>query len=303
MANSGRVTTGNLPRLLQLGIDKVIDHFAKDYKGIGEEIFQKIQTEKGFHEMVQLAGMGLATIKGEGAPVQMDSVDQDWVYKWTVVTYAKAARISFEAIRDNLYEDLLPIYGQQCAKALAQTKDILQASVFNSLSSTVGPDASNYASTSHALQAGGTSSNLVSPAVAISEDAIEQMVILADNMKNPDGIVAMVQTKDLVVPTALRFEADRIINSRYRVNSADNTISAIYNQNVIQRVLPWKRLTSNTAFMITTDADNGFIHAMRQGVETDSFKEPTTFDVIVTAFERYVNFLADWRAVIYNNGA
>lgn len=303
MANTGRVTTGSMPRLLQLGIDKQIDHFMKNYKGIGDEIFKAVKAEKGFYEAVQLAGMGLAAVKGEGAPVEMDSIDQDWVYRWTVVTYAKAARITMEAIQDNLYEDMIPILAQQQAKGLSATKDTLQANVFNGIFSATGPDGVAYASASHPLQAGGTTSNLVSPAVSMSEDAIEQMVILCDNLKNPDGLVADVQTRDLIVPTALRFEADRIVNSRYRVASADNDISAIYNQNVIKRVLPWKRLSSATAFFLTTDAENGFIHARKQGIQTESFKEPTTYDVIVSAYERYINLLADFRAVICNAGA
>jgi len=292
-----------MPRLLQLGVDKQIDHFMREYKGIGEEIFKVVKAEKGFYEAVQLAGMGLASVKGEGAPVQMDSIDQDWVYRWTVVTYAKAARFTFESVKDNLYMDILPVLAKQQAKALKAAKDTLQAAVFNGIFAATGPDAVYYASASHPIQAGGTTSNLVSPALSLSEDAIEQMSILVDNLKNPDGLVGDVQSRDLIVPVALKFEADRIVNSKYRVDSADNTISAIYNQSIVKRVLPWKRLSSNTAFFLTTDADNGFIEARRAGVETKSFEEPMTYDVIVSAYERYINLLADFRAVICNAGA
>jgi hypothetical protein len=299
MANSGRVTTGNFPRLLQLGVNEIIDHYKKDYKGIGSEIFKVIQADKGFYEMVQLAGMGLAAVKGQGAAVELDSVDQDWVYRWTVVTYAKAARITMEAIQDNKYQDQIPILGQQIAEKMAITKDVLQAAVFNGLFATVGPDGQYYCDTDHPLQAGGTTSNTLS--VSMSEDAIEQMVLKADNIKNPDGIESELVTMDLIVPQALRFEADRIVNSRYRTSSADNDISAIYNQNVIKRVLPWKRLSSTTSFFLTTNAQHGFMEAQRKGLTTDSFKEPTTFDVLVTAYERYINLLADFRAVVGNS--
>lgn len=300
MANNGRVTTGNLPRLLQLGIDEIIDHYKKDYAGIGSEIFEVVKTEKGFHEAVQLAGMGLASVKGQGAAVEMDSVDQDWVYRWPVVTYAKAARITMEAIQDNLYQDQVPILGQQIAEKMAITKDVLQAAVFNGMFATTGPDGQYYVDSDHPIQAGGTTTNLV--AISMSEDAIEQMVLASDGILNPDGIQSELVTQDLIVPQALRFEADRIINSRYRVASSDNTISAIYNQNVVKRVLPWKRLSSSTAFFLTTNASNGFMEVRRAGVTTDSFKEPTTFDVLVTAYERYVNLLADFRAVVGNSG-
>jgi len=303
MANSGRITTGSMPRLLQKGVDKILEHYKDTYKGVGMEVFQRIQAEKGFYEAVQLAGMGYAAIKGQGAPVQMDSVDQDWVYRWPVIAYAKAARITMEAIEDNLYEDQIPILGREIAKGLAHTKDFNMAQVLNNAFSVAGPDGSNMGATSHEIQAGGTTSNLLSPGLNMSEDAVESMVLLADQMVNPDGLPSDYETMDLIVPIQLRFETDRVVNSRYRVNTADNTISASYNQNVIKRVIPWKRLTSAQAFFLTTNAENGLLIAEKEGVKTDSFKEPTTLDVLVTAYERYIAFYADFRHVICNQGS
>lgn len=303
MANSGRVTTGSMPRLLQLGIDKILKHYDKQYKGIGEEVFTKIKAEKGFYEAVQLAGMGLAAVKGEGSPVSVDSVDQDWVYRWPVVCYSKGARFTMESVQDNLYEDLVPMFGKEMAKALAHNKDIQCASVLNNGFSTgSNPDGVALFSESHPIQAGGVTSNLLSPALDISEDAIEQLIILIDNFVNPDGLKSDYSSKDLIVPISLRFEADRIVNSRYRVASADNDISAIFNQSVIKRVLPWKRLTDSDAFFITTNADNGLMIAEKMGVQTDSFKEPTTMDTIVTAYERFIAFYADFRCVVASRG-
>lgn len=301
MANSGRITTGNMPRLLQLGIDKIIDHYKADYKGVGSEIFKMVKAEKAFHEAVQLAGMGLAAVKGQGAPVEVDSVDQDWVYRWSIITYAKAARITMEAIQDNLYQDQIPILGQQIAMKMAITKDVLQAAVFNGAFANANtPDSQYIIDSDHPIQAGGTTSNLV--AVSMSEDAIEQMVLKADDLLLPDGQKSEYNTTDLIIPNALRFDADRIVNSRYKVDSGDNTISAIFNQGVIKRVIPWKRLSSSTAFFLLTDAPNGFMESNKKELTTDSFKEPTTFDVLVTAYERYVNLIEDFRAVIGNSG-
>lgn len=303
MANSGRITTGSMPRLLQKGIDKILEHYSKTYKGVGDEVFERIVAEKGFYEAVQLAGMGYAAIKGQGAPVQMDSVDQDWVYRWPLIVYAKAARITMEAIEDNLYEDQIPILGREIAKGLAHTKDFQQAQVLNNAFSVAGPDGKVMCATDHPIQAGGTSSNLLSPGLNMSEDAIERMVTLADQLVNPDGLPSDYDTMDLVVPIELRFETDRVVNSRYKVDSSDNTISAIYNQSVIKRVIPWKRLSDSNAFFLTTNAPNGLLLAVKEGVKTDSFKEPTTMDVLVTAYERYVAFYAEFRKVIGSQGA
>lgn len=300
MANSARITTGSLPRQLQYGLDAILKHLDTTYKGPGSQIFQEVKTEKGFFEAMQLAGMGMATLKGEGAPVTYDSIDQNWVYRWPILTYEKSGRVTMEAVQDNVYDDLLPEIGKQLAKGLAHNKDYQMATVLNNAFATTGPDGKVLCASDHPIQAGGTSSNTVT--LDISEDAIEQMIILVDKFYNPDGLLSDYETDTLVIPVDLRFEADRIINSKYRVSSADNDISAINNQSVIKRIIPWKRLTDTDAFFITTTADKGLTVASRLGVQTDSFKDPTTKDVILTAFERFVAFYQDWRCVVGSPG-
>jgi len=303
MANSGRITTGSEPRLLQAGIDLILQHRKEAYKGVGMKIFESVQAEKGFYEAVQLAGMGYAAIKGQGAPVQVDSVDQDWVYRWPIIAYAKAARITMEAIKFNLYESQIPILGEEIAKGLAQTKDFNMATVLNTAFATAGPDGKVMCATDHPIQAGGTTSNLLSPGLNMSEDAIEAMVLLADTLVNPDGLPSDYNTLDLIIPIQLRFETDRVVNSRYQVASADNTISAINHQGVIRSIIPWKRLTDTNAFFLTTSAPRGLMIAEYEGVSTDSFKEPTTLDVLITAYEMYRAFYADFRQMIGSQGA
>lgn len=303
MANSGRITTGSMPRLVQLGVDAVLKSDSKTYQGVGSEVFTKVATDKAFYEAVQLAGMGYAAIKGEGAPVQMDSIDQDWVYRWPIISYAKAGRVSFEEIQDNLYEDLIPMIGKQIAKGLNATRDFNMAQVLNNGYTVTGPKGEFLFSASHAVQAGGTTSNLLTPGLNMSEDAIEQMVIIADTMVNPDGLPSDYQTKDLIVPVQLRFEADRVVNSKYRVGTTDNDISAISNQSVVKRVIPWKRITDTNGFFLTTDAENGLMVAEKKAVATNSFSEPNTMDVIVTAYERYRTFWASFYAAIGSQGA
>lgn len=302
MANGARVTTGNLPRMLQYGLDKILDHLKDTYKGPGSMIFKDLKTEKAYFEAMQLAGAGLAALKGEGTPISTDSVDQNWVYRWPVYCYEKSFRVTFEAIDDNLYDDLIARFGKEQAKALQHTKDYLQAAVFNNaFADTARPDGKVLCASDHPLQAGSTADNTVS--LDMSEDAIEQMVIKANKIKSPDGLFGSVETRDIIVPVDLRFETDRVVSSKYRSGTPDNDISAIYNQGVINRVIPWKRLSDTDAFFITTNAEDGFTQITRQAVKTDSFKEPTTKDIIVSAYERYTPVCLDFRAVIGSAGA
>jgi hypothetical protein len=301
MANSGRITTGNMPRLLQDGLDLVIKHERDHYKGVGDKIFTKKTVEKGFYEAVQLAGMAYASVKGEGAPIEVGSVDQDWQSSIPVITYSQGARVTMEAIQDNRYEDVLAMMGKEIAQSLARTVDYKQASVFNNSTATTGPDGKTLIATDHPIHSGGTSSNRVS--LDFSEDAVEQAVLLVDGFLLPSGVPSDYSTKDLIIPSALRFEAERILKNPSRPSTSDRDINAIYQQGVVGNTHVWKRITDSDSWYITTSCDNGLIHASRKGVDMDSYKEPTTRDVIVSAVERYVTFFLDWRAVVGSPGA
>lgn len=303
MANSGAVRSGNLPRLIQLGVDSQVEHFRKDYVGVGSQIFKVVPHDKGIYESVQLAGMGPASLLGESAAVhQLDSIDQNWQYIFPIYHYAKAARVSAVAIEDNKYMDLVPILGQQVAHALELTQDLLKAAVFNTLATVTGPDTVAFASASHPLQAGGTSDNTIS-ALAFGETALENMSLKVDAIKNPNGQFADLNSDALVIPSALKFEAQRVVMNPNKPGTPDRDINASYQMNIVRRVIVWKRLSSTTACFLTTDAMKGFQHISRRAVQTESFKNPNNLDIEIIAHERYNDIIEDWRAVVYNAGA
>lgn len=302
MANSGRMTTGTNPRTLQLGIDKIIEHFSNQYKGKGSMIFSKVNAEKGFYEIVQLAGMGLAALRTEGSVLTYDSIDQDWDARFPVYTYEKSARITMEALEDNMYESWIERIGTELVKAHKYNEDYQMANILNNCIVTNGPDGVPLLSTSHPLQAGGTNSNRLSPDLDLSEDAVEQAVILADNFLNPDGLQSDYNTKTLVVPVALKYVADRLYSSKYRTSSADNDVNAVMNCGDLSSYIVWKRLSDATTWFITTDAPDGLIHAEKKGIKTSSFNDNFTMDTIVTSHTRFRMLFADHRCVVGSIG-
>lgn len=307
MANSSRITTGSAPRLLQYSLDKIIKHTDSNYPVMGDRIFEKVGTNgKAFYEVMQMAGMGLASIKGQGDVISFDSVDQDWVRTIPVICYNKAARITMEAIQDNVYESQLPFLGEEIRKSLNVTRDINMANILNRAfnSSYTGPDGQQLCDSDHPLQAGGTSTNVLGTAQDLSEDSLEQMVLLIDGFKNPDGLDSTTSSKLLVVPKELKFEACRILKSKGQTQSANNDVNAIYHRGDIEDYMVWKRLTDTDAWFVTTDLKhNGLILVRHKEVETKSFQEPFTFDTIVAAYERYVTSFVDWRCIAGTAGA
>ena len=305
MANNARINRGSLPRALQYGLDKILDQMGKDYKGMGDRIFTEVMTDKAYYEMMQMAGMGIAARKNEGDSITWDSIDQTWVFRVPVYTYEKSARITKEMIADNVYEDLLPRIAKEQLKALAHARDINQASILNNGFSTSYKygDQKELFSTSHPTQAGPTNSNRLAVDADLSEDALENSVILIDNFVNDDGLKSDYSAKRLIVPTQLRFEAKRILRNPNRPATADRDISVLNMEGDISEILVWKRLSDADAFFVQTDAENGLMTIRRKGIETSSMQDFETYDTKLTASERYANSVGDHRCVVGTPGA
>lgn len=300
MANSGRMTTGSIPRALQYGVDDFVEHLNKTYQAVGKRLFsEKSSNGKGFYEAVTLAGMGKANIKGEGAAISYDTMDQESNTRWAVYTMVKAARMTMEAMDDNVYQDILPKIAKEIAKSLVYTKDVKRAEIFNNAitAGETGPDGQVLISTAHPLQAGGTSANRASTDADFSEDALEQMLILIDNFRNPDGLKSMYNAKYLVVPTELQFEACRVLDSKLRPGSANNDINAINNKGILDDYIVWKHLSDTDSWFVTTDADDSLVEVNRAGIQRKEHNDPYTFDMIISFYERYRMLFNDWRGI------
>lgn len=306
MANSGRHTTGSIPRALQYGVDDFVKHFNKVYGNVGETLFtKKDPNSKGFYESVMLSGMGEASRKGEGSAIQYDSIDQESNTRWAIHTYVKAARLTMESIEDNVYQDLLPMYSKEIAKSLVYTKDEKRAEILNNafLSGETGPDGKVLCAIDHPLQAGGTSSNRLATDADLSEDSLENMILLVDSFLNPDGLKSMYNSKYLVVPNQLKFEACRIMKGKDQTDTANRNINAINQRGDVVDYMSWKRLSDPDAWFLTTDADDSLVEVSRKGLQRKEHNDPYTFDMVISIYERYRMLFNDWRGIAGSPGA
>ena len=306
MANSGRMTTGSIPRALQYGVDDILKHLNKTYQNVGQMIFtQKDSHGKGFYESITLSGMGEASRKGEGSAISHDSLDQESNMRWAVHTYVKAARMTMESIDDNVYQDILPMVAKEIAKSLVYTKDVKRAEILNNgiTSGETGPDGKTLIATDHPLQAGGTSANRAATDADFSEDSLESMIILIDGFLNPDGLKSMYSAKYLVVPSALQFEACRVLESKLRTGTAENDINAINKKGIIDDYITWKHLSDTDSWFVTTDAEDSLVEVNRKGIQRQEHKDQYTFDTIISFHERYRMLFNDWRGIAGSFGA
>ena len=119
-------------------------------------------------------------------------------------------------------------------------------------------------STAHPLVSGGTNSNTPSTQVDLNETSLEAAVIQIAGWTDERGLLIAAKPKKLVIPTALMFVADRLLETSLRVGTADNDINAIKNMGAIPEGYTVNHfLTDTNAWFLTTDVPNGMKHFVR----------------------------------------
>lgn len=221
---AGVITTGNHPRALWPGMHafwgRVYNEFPMEWK----ELFTVQESSgKNYEEDTEVTGFGLAPVKTEGASVSYDSETQGPTTRYTHVAYALGYIVTREELDDNLYEIVSKRRIRGLAFSMRQTKEIVGANIYNRAfnSSFTGGDGLEMCSTAH-VTIDGTQSNELATAADFSEASLEDLLIQIGNAKNSRGLRICLMGRKLIVPNDLTFEAQRVLNSTLRVDTANN---------------------------------------------------------------------------------
>lgn len=295
----------NIVKQLVPGLNSV---FGDEYKGYEQEhlkLFDVEKSNRAFEEEVLFPGFEGAQVKPEGAGVSYATTEEGWVSRYNHNTIALAFAITEEAIEDNLYESLSMKLSKALARAMAHTKQVRAANVYNRAfnSSYTGGDSKELCATDHPMMNGSTFSNELSPAADLSEAALESLLIQISNATDDRGVPIALQGKSLHIPSQLYFEACRILKSPGRPGTPDNDVNAMYQMGMFPSGYHVNhRFTDTDAFFIRTDAPNAMKHFTRVGIQTKSEGEFESGNLRYKARERYSEGWSDPRGVYGSAG-
>jgi hypothetical protein len=230
------------------------------------ELFSTYNSDKAFEEDVSISGFGLFSTGSEGANVTYDSMQQGFVTRYTHLKYFSGFIITSEMIDDDQYMNV----GKKRANALGfsarQTQEIVAANVYNRAfnSSYTGGDTKELLSTGHLNVAGGTYSNKIATDADLSEAALEQAAIDIMAFTNDRGLKIPVQITALVIPTALVFEAERILKSPLQSGSAQNDVNVLKMAGTIPKIVKNHYLTDSDAWFLRTNCPDGMKRFVRK---------------------------------------
>jgi len=282
--------------------------FGLEYAKYGEEhkeIFESETSDRSFEEETKLSGFGAAGTKAEGASIEYDTAQEAFTARYTHETVAMGFSITEEAIEDNLYDSLSGRYTKALARAMAYTKQVKAAAVLNNAfdTSITGGDGKALVATDHPLGGGGSSSNRPSTYADLNETSLEDALINVSTLVDDRNLTIALQAQKLIIPPALQFVADRLLQSNGRPGSSDNDVNAMKNMGMIpQGYVVNHYLTDTDAWFLKTDCPDGFKHFQRSPMSTSLEGDFDTGNMRYKARERYSFGYSNWRAVYASQG-
>ena len=300
------INRAQLVKELEPGLNALFGLEYAQYEDEHTMIFDTESSDRAFEEEVMLSGFAQAPVKGEGAAVSYDTAQETFAARYTHETVALAFALTEEAMEDNLYDTISARYTKALARSMNQTKQVKAANVLNNgfSSSFPGGDGKALLITDHPTLSGGDQNNEPSTAADLNETSLENALIDIAAFTDERGLKTNIKARRLIIPSALQFVADRLLNTPGRIQTSDNDINSIRNMSSVPEGFAVNHyLTDSDAWFIRTDAPNGLKHFVRTPVTSGMEGDFETGNVRYKARERYSFGWSDWRGMYGCPGA
>ena len=296
------ISRAQLVKELEPGLNALFGLEYKRYDNQHAEIYATESSDRAFEEEVMLSGFANADVKAEGAGINYDQAQETYTARYTMETIALAFAITEEAIEDNLYDRLASRYTKALARSMSNAKEVKGANpLINGLPQTatfLAGDGVALFSTAHTTISGTNVSNTLTTQADLNETSLEQALIDIAAFTDERGLRIAAKGTKMIVPSGNQFNAERILKSQGRTQTADNDINAINSMGMIpQGYRVNNYLTDADSWYIITDVPNGMKMFQRTPLTTAMEGDFDTGNVRYKARERYVFGVSDYRGI------
>ena len=303
---AGVINTGSHPKLLWPGIHATWGQMYAEHSKEYPDLYTEEDSGKAYEQDVQITGFGLAPVKGQGAPVQYDSEVQGIITTYQHVAYALGYIVTYEELRDNLYEEVAMRRAKANAFSINQTVENVGAFLYNnafvSTYFTTG-DGQALVSTTHTNATGGTYSNALSPAADLSEAALEDLTIQIMGTQNDRGLLINIMPESLHIARQEFYNANRILKSVLQSNTANNNINVLNAVNAFPKGIKMNHyFTAPHAWFIRTNCPNGMTMFWRDRPMFDQDNDFDTKNAKAATYMRFSVGCTDPRGLFGSNG-
>jgi hypothetical protein len=303
----GVISTGAHPKLLWPGIHAIWGQTYNQHPTEYTELFDMLTSEQAYEQDVKVTGFGLAPVKPEGAPQTFDSEVQGQVSTYPHIAYSLGYIVTFEELRDNLYEIVSRRRAKANAFSIAQTLENLGAGLYNDAFTGnvfLNADGQAIISTAHTNATGGTFSNAMSPAADLSEGALEDMSIQIWGAQNDRGLAISIMPMSLHIAKQEFYNANRILKSVLQSGTSNNDINVLKATNAFPGGIKMNHYFSAPhAWFVRTNCPNGMQAFWRDRPMFDTDNEFDTKNAKAAAYFRISFGQTDPLSIFGSNGA
>ena len=299
------ISRAQLVKELEPGLNALFGLEYKRYDNESAEIYNTESSDRAFEEEVMLSGFANADVKAEGQGVSYDQAQETYTARYTMETIALAFAITEEAIEDNLYDRLSSRYTKALARSMSNAKQVKAAAPLNNglpgvaaASAFQTGDGKNLFATDHPTISGTDVKNTLTTQADLNETSLEQALIDIAAFTDERGLRIAAKGVKMIIPSANQFNAERLMKSQGRTQTADNDINAINSMGMIPQGYRVNHfLTDADSWYIITDVPNGMKHFERTPLTTSMEGDFDTGNVRYKARERYVYGCSDYRGI------
>jgi len=244
---------------------------------------------RNYHEEPVLYGFGAAPQLPDGTPVTYQQGGVLFLKRYVYKVYGLAFALTKVLVEDGDHIRIGQVYARHLAQSLVETKELLAANVLNTAfnNSYAGGDGVSLINTAHPI-VNGTFSNQLATAAVLSQTSLEQMLIQVRQAVDNNGKKIRLVPRQLVVAPGNIFQAEVLLKSVLRTGNANNDINPVKSIGLLDEgAAVLSRLTSSTAWLVQTDAPEGFKLLMRRRLEKTMEGDFETDSMRYKATERY----------------
>lgn len=300
------ITTGAHPKLLWPGIHATWGQVWAEHPEQYVDLYSIEDSDKAYEEDLEVTPFGLAPIKPEGQPIAYDTEVQGSLTRYTHIAYALGYQVTYEEMRDNLYEVVASRRAKANAFSGRQTLENACAWLYNNAFVTTyftTGDGVALCSTSHVQPMGGTWSNVLSPAADLSEAALEDLIVQIMGTQNGRGLYISIMPQTLHVARQEWFNANRILKSVLQSNTANNNINVLKATNALPGGIKMNTyFTSAHAWFLRTNCPNGMTMFWRDRPMFDQDNDFGTKNALAAFYMRFSVGCTDPRGIFGSNG-
>lgn len=302
----GVITTGAHPKALWPGVHAWWGQIYAEHQTEYTDLYDVTDSDQAYEEDVQVTGFGVAPVKPEGAPITYDFEIQGFVTRYTHIAYALGFKVTYEELRDNLYEVIAMRRAKANAFSMTQTIENVAAAPYNDAFTGAlftMADGLPLISAAHLNATGGTFSTALTPAADLMEISLEDLCIQIMGAQTDRGLLISIMPQSLHVSRQEWFNANRILGSVLQADTSTNNINVLKATNAFPKGIKMNHyFTAAHPWFVRTNCPSGMTFFWRDRPEFDQDNDFDTKNAKAATYMRFSMGCTDPRGIYGSNG-